>query len=583
MAYDVQPIGLDGWGDMAYDIQPIGLDGWGDMAYDIVPAADPFGLEGYGDMAYDIQPIGLDGWGDMAYDIVPAADPFGLEGYGDLGDWLTWAKPDTWAYASTVADLRGKRKKIKQKLKYARGDDRRDLEEDLRENKNDLNILYGRIRKKREEGKLSKKEVREFKRIAPKAVRTKRERAALQRKHKRAKEKKYEALQVKKTKYERIKPRVEEYEQPDYPDEEYAQLRSKVRRYRRYKPPVRRYTPVGADTDPPLASEEGAEEYGVVRLRRTVPLRRPPAMFGNIEIEEGFIEDLEGFGTTEEDISRLEATRTRLLRQRRRTPRRQRALRARLTRELQKVRAKITSLKGGDTTLHSELQVERVPYDPSSLAARTRAAISTSPYRTKFGTSTYGIRRARRPLKRRRRWRNPPSGFMRGYSHSRRRRVWNTSARARRGYYARRPRRLDSRPPMSWTPIPRPPNPYQPIIPQAQAYAPVPLPGPTYAPLPPVVQAYAPAPLPPIPTYAPAIPLPSKRKAQPDQAAQAGKVSKKARRKARRAKKAAAAEQAGASGTMKIALGLAVVGGAVWFLNKRKKGKKKSPTSAAFA
>ncbi len=47
MAYDIEPIGLNGFGDMAYDIEPIGLNGFGDMAYDILPSADPFGL-GYG-------------------------------------------------------------------------------------------------------------------------------------------------------------------------------------------------------------------------------------------------------------------------------------------------------------------------------------------------------------------------------------------------------------------------------------------------------------------------------------------------------------------------------------------------------
>ena len=35
---------------------------------------------------------------------------------------------------------------------------------------------------------------------------------------------------------------------------------------------------------------------------------------------------------------------------------------------------------------------------------------------------------------------------------------------------------------------------------------------------------------------------------------------------------------------MKVALGLAVVGGAVWYMSKRKKGKKKkSASSGAFA
>ena len=280
----------------------------------------------------------------------------------------------------------------------------------------------------------------------------------------------YKVLNVKTTKYQPIRTPVEKYEQTDFPIEKYVQLRPRERRYRRIVPSVRRYSPIGADTD---------------------PIRRPTAMYGSIEIEEGFIDDPAGFGvvTTEENLSRLEARRTRLIRQLGRTSRRQRGLRARIRRELSAVRRKISEIKAGESS-ESDAMVH------SSLSP----AFSFSSFKKPSATAAsrlYRVRKARSYRGRSRRWASPPSGFMRGHSRSRRRRVWNTSSAARRRYYSTRPRRLDSRPPMSYRPIPRPPNPYRPIVPRTQVYSQVPLPGPTYAPLQPAVQAYAPAPLPP--------------------------------------------------------------------------------------
>lgn len=168
--------------------------------------------------------------------------------------------------------------------------------------------------------------------------------------------------------------------------------------------------------------------------------------------------------------------------------------------------------------------------------------------------------------------------------------IWNRSKLARRRHWARfrRSRRGRSMFP-GYRPIPRPVPRYRTLTPRVQSYRRPAMPGPRFAPIRPLVAPYAPAPMPRMPGYRPVgRPGYTYTTAQRQQAARAAyankanQVAEAASDRSMEAADEAETEEQGSSGTMKIAIALALVGGTVWLVKKNKKSgaKKKGATAA---
>ena len=225
-----------------------GIGGYGDMAYDIVPQ----GMAGWGDVS------GFGSWGDMAYDIVPAPDQFGLEGYSGFG-------------APSSKGSSGMRRQLKRLRKR-----RRALKLKTRSR------AYGKTAKKKYRAKIRA--------ITIKIRRIKK--ALSHRPPPPAPPTRYVPIRPKLQRYRPIRPVVQQYRTTTTEDQ-YSPLEVETEDYVSIDPPARQYAP--------LASEEGAESYPVVRLRQTAPATDEYEDFDEYdddwdEDDEDNEEAMEGFG-----------------------------------------------------------------------------------------------------------------------------------------------------------------------------------------------------------------------------------------------------------------------------------------------
>lgn len=189
--------------------------------------------EDFGDYEYDIVPMG---YGDMAYDITPALDEFGI-GYGDLG------APPPPPPPTGRKNLKRRLKKLTKRRRFllmALGNPF------IRSNPIRRRRLKKRLRKVNRKIKMIRKRMRA--RLRPPAP----PRPGLR----------FARIVPKVTDYRKIKPSVRQYS-PITAGAKYRPIKPQIQTFKPILPQVRQYAP--------MASEEGAEESPVVRIRQTAP------------------------------------------------------------------------------------------------------------------------------------------------------------------------------------------------------------------------------------------------------------------------------------------------------------------------
>ena len=528
--------------------------------------------EDYGDYQYDLVPTGYGDWGDYAFDVVPSPDEFGL-GYGDFGR----AKPTRKGLRKRLKKMRSRRRSLKLRLRtpFLSGNKRKRIQKRLKR----INMRIKRIMKRLGRRRVGRGTRRQYRPIRPRVQQ-----------------------------FRPIRPRVANYQQIRGPGVQFAPI----------QPPTQSFSPIIPFVQSYAQAPMDAGSQAPVRMGiRTMVGAQQPAQAEyedyedeDYDDEDGYDadssedaeEDMDGYGSWGKWMPGVVAT-----------PKRYKKLRkeylamkglgapgakktaAKLKARLKKIEKKnamqiARRKKRGKAPKDYQRRLRRLikTYSPFRSAASKKAARSGTKTFESIATITgpkgkslgYYLKKYKAMG-----WKRPPTAFLRGKRTRFRWRMWNLRTskanRLRRTYWAKFRRRGGGRRfQPRYMPIPRPAPQYRPINPYMSQYRPIRTPGPMFAPIQPPMAQYVPAPMPQMRQYAPVTGLET-RNAYTYTTAQASQSALAAQQNAE-----VATEQAFESDTdqdegnnlLKIGLGIAVVGGGIYFLSKNKKKGSKPGT-----
>jgi hypothetical protein len=243
---------------------------YGQNAFNVV-APSVAGFGSFGDMAYDIVPTqeldGFGSFGDMAYDIVPTYE---LDGFGgDFGATDLGAARGLFpklrsrilvrATAKNIARLKGRRRKLKLRLRYAGPKKKRSLRRRISAINRKLRGIYVKAKWLRRKKLMTKKRYARIKRITPR---------------------RYRRVRTRRRRYRKATPPAQQYAPVPLPLLRYQPVEQTARPYVPTDLPTQQYEPLDTDLESP-EDEEGIDDTGIE---------------DDFENDEDMEEELEGFG-----------------------------------------------------------------------------------------------------------------------------------------------------------------------------------------------------------------------------------------------------------------------------------------------